>query len=109
MSDNLGIVIIAVASTWLAIGLVLSLVMGRRGHDSFGWLVTGTLMGPFGVALAVDARAMRSGSSQCRWRLGRRPPLAPGPSTSSSAATARPSPSGRWEPWSSSSVAGSAG
>ncbi len=56
MSDNLGIVIIAVASTWLAIGLVLSLVMGRRGHDSFGWLVTGTLMGPFGVALAVDAQ-----------------------------------------------------
>ncbi len=44
-----------VAVIWLATGVVLSIVMGRRGHNGFGWLVTGTLLGPFGVVLAVDA------------------------------------------------------
>ncbi|MEA2826536.1 MAG: hypothetical protein QOG43_975 [Actinomycetota bacterium] len=44
-----------VAVLWLATGVVLSIVMGRRGHNGFGWLVTGTLLGPFGVVLAVDA------------------------------------------------------
>ena len=44
-----------VAVVWLAIGVVLSVVMGRRGHNGFGWLVTGTLLGPFGIVLAVDA------------------------------------------------------
>ncbi|MEA2686857.1 MAG: hypothetical protein QOE93_2052 [Actinomycetota bacterium] len=44
-----------VAVIWLATGVVLSVVMGRRGHNGFGWLVTGTLLGPFGIVLAVDA------------------------------------------------------
>ena len=48
--------VIAIAAGWVAIGLVLSIVMGRRGHDSFGWLVTGTLLGPLAVVLAIDAR-----------------------------------------------------
>ena len=34
--------VIAIAAGWVATGLLLSIVMGRRGHDSFGWLVTGT-------------------------------------------------------------------
>jgi nucleotide-binding universal stress UspA family protein len=54
MSESLGF-FMAVAAGWLAIGLVLSIVMGRRGHDSFGWLVLGTLLGPLAVVMAVDA------------------------------------------------------
>jgi nucleotide-binding universal stress UspA family protein len=48
--------VIAIAVGWVVIGLVLSIVMGRRGHDSFGWLVTGTLLGPLAVVLAIEAR-----------------------------------------------------
>lgn len=55
MSDSASVVAI-VAASWAAIGLLLSIVMGRRGHNSFGWLVLGTLLGPLAVALAVDAR-----------------------------------------------------
>lgn len=55
MFDTLGSVL-AVGALWLVIGLTLSLVMGRRGHNSFGWLVLGTLFGPLAIILAVDAR-----------------------------------------------------
>lgn len=48
--------VVAVAAAWLAIGLVLSIVMGRRGHNSLGWLVLGALLGPLSVLLAVDAK-----------------------------------------------------
>lgn len=54
MSEGLGFVL-AVAGVWLAIGLVLSIVMGRRGHNGFGWLVLGTVLGPLGIVLAIDA------------------------------------------------------
>lgn len=47
--------VLVVAIGWFAIGLVLSLVMGRRGHDSFSWLVLGTLLGPLALALALDS------------------------------------------------------
>ncbi len=55
MSDSSGFVL-AVAAAWLVIGLVLSIVMGRRGHDGLGWLVLGALLGPFGIVLAIDAQ-----------------------------------------------------
>jgi len=55
VSDNLGF-FVAVAAVWVAIGVVLSIVMGRRGHNSFGWLVVGTLLGPMGALLALVAR-----------------------------------------------------
>jgi nucleotide-binding universal stress UspA family protein len=45
-----------IAVVWLAIGLMLALVMGRRGHDRFDWLILGTLMGPIALFLAVDSR-----------------------------------------------------
>jgi nucleotide-binding universal stress UspA family protein len=48
--------VIAIAVGWVATGLLLSIVMGRRGHDSFGWLVTGTVLGPLAIVLAIDAR-----------------------------------------------------
>jgi nucleotide-binding universal stress UspA family protein len=55
MSD--GFVLVGlIGGCWLTIGLVLSIVMGRRGHDSFGWLVLGSVLGPLAAVLAVDAR-----------------------------------------------------
>lgn len=50
-----GWLVILVAGTWLSIGVVLALVMGRRGHGAWGWLVLGAVMGPFAIALALDA------------------------------------------------------
>src|SRR4051794_19237002 len=47
--------VLVIAACWAAIGIVLSTVMGRRGHSGFEWLVLGTLLGPLGVILAVDA------------------------------------------------------
>lgn len=55
VSDSLSLVV-AIAAAWAATGLALSIVMGRRGHNGFGWLVLGTLLGPSAVVLAVDAR-----------------------------------------------------
>ncbi|HVW35101.1 MAG TPA: universal stress protein, partial [Acidimicrobiia bacterium] len=49
-------VVIVGAACWLSIGLTLSLVMGRRGHDAFAWLILGTLFGPLGAIFAVEAR-----------------------------------------------------
>ena len=47
---------IVVGIIWLAVGLILSLVMGRRGHDAFGWLILGALFGPLTAVLALYAR-----------------------------------------------------
>jgi nucleotide-binding universal stress UspA family protein len=54
---SFGSLAIIVAAIWLGIGLTLSLVMGRRGHDAFSWLVLGTLFGPIGAIFAVEARS----------------------------------------------------
>jgi len=54
MSDSLTSILI-IAGAWLAIGLTLSLVMNRRGHNGFGWLVIGTVLGPIALVLAIDA------------------------------------------------------
>lgn len=50
-----GLAVAIVVGVWLTIGLTLSLVLGRRGHDGFAWLVVGTLLGPLAVPLAFDA------------------------------------------------------
>jgi nucleotide-binding universal stress UspA family protein len=47
--------VIVLVAIWLAIGLGLSLVLGRRGHDGFTWFVIGTLLGPLALFLALDA------------------------------------------------------
>lgn len=47
--------VLAVLVVWLSIGVVLWLVLGRRGHDGTTWFLIGTLLGPLGVLLAVDA------------------------------------------------------
>jgi nucleotide-binding universal stress UspA family protein len=45
---------------WLAIGLTLALVMGRRGHSGFTWLVLGAVMGPLSFPLAKQAMSKES-------------------------------------------------
>jgi nucleotide-binding universal stress UspA family protein len=67
--------VIAIAVGWVVIGLVLSIVMGRRGHDSFGWLVTGTLLGPLAIVLAIDARRRTEALDPANLRRG--PPAIP--------------------------------
>lgn len=54
VSDSTLILVVAVS--WLSVGLTLSLVMGRRGHNAFAWLVLGALFGPLAAILAVEAR-----------------------------------------------------
>jgi nucleotide-binding universal stress UspA family protein len=55
MSDSLGFLVF-LAATWFAVGVALSVAMGRRGHNSFGWFVLGSVLGPLAVVLALDAR-----------------------------------------------------
>jgi nucleotide-binding universal stress UspA family protein len=52
-----GTFVAVVAVGWLSVGLTLSLVMGRRGHDAFSWLILGTLFGPLGAIFALEARS----------------------------------------------------
>jgi nucleotide-binding universal stress UspA family protein len=49
-------VVLIISGTWLAIGLLTSLVMGQRGHDPFSWGLVGVLLGPVGAAFALWAR-----------------------------------------------------
>ncbi len=43
-------------AVWVAIGLFLALVMGRRGYSAPTWLVLGALLGPLAVVLALVSR-----------------------------------------------------
>lgn len=52
-----GTLALLIAVAWMSVGLTLSLVMGRRGHNAFAWLVLGTLFGPLGLIFAVEARS----------------------------------------------------
>jgi nucleotide-binding universal stress UspA family protein len=69
MFDSL-VLVLAVGAAWVAIGLILSIVMGRRGHSSFGWLVLGTMLGPLAVVLAIDARRHDEGLDPARVQPG---------------------------------------
>lgn len=55
MTESFGF-FLAIAAAWLGIGIALSILMGRRGHNSFGWFALGALLGPLAVVLAFDAR-----------------------------------------------------
>ncbi|HEX2064145.1 MAG TPA: universal stress protein [Acidimicrobiales bacterium] len=48
-------IVIVVVPAWLVIGLALSAVLGRRGHDGFTWFLLGAVLGPLAIALAVDS------------------------------------------------------
>ena len=41
-------------ATWLAIGVVAAVVMGRLGYASFAWGVLGAVLGPLVVPLAIE-------------------------------------------------------
>jgi nucleotide-binding universal stress UspA family protein len=47
------ILTIIIGAVWLAIGAVLSIVMGRRGHLSVGWGALGAMLGPLAVLAAL--------------------------------------------------------
>lgn len=53
MTATLALLILGMV--WLVIGVTTAIVMGRRGHDPFAWLLVGGLLGPLAVPMAVAA------------------------------------------------------
>ena len=51
--------LLTLAATWIGIGVLLALLMGRHGHDPFAWWLLGTLLGPLALPLAVAAERRR--------------------------------------------------
>lgn len=45
---------VLVAVSWVAIGLITSYVMGRRGYGVFSWGVLGAIFGPLTLVLVAD-------------------------------------------------------
>ena len=54
MSATVALLLVLVG--WLAIGVGSGLGMGYRGHDPFGWLLLGLLLGPLVVPVALASR-----------------------------------------------------
>lgn len=54
MSDS-WVFIVGIFAVWVGIGLVLSVFMGRRGHDPFTWGLLGAVLGPLAVVFALFA------------------------------------------------------
>ena len=48
-------VIVAVAVAWVAMGVIAVAVMGRRGHDPFGWAVLFLFLGPLALPWAFTS------------------------------------------------------
>ncbi len=63
------------AAGWVAIGVVAAMVMRRRGHDPFGWVILFVILGPLAVPLA----GVRRGSVARRLPKGAPVPLLVGP------------------------------
>lgn len=53
MDATQGLLLIAVP--WVAIGVTAGIVMGRREHNPFTWLILGTVLGPLCVPVAMVA------------------------------------------------------
>jgi nucleotide-binding universal stress UspA family protein len=54
-------------AVWLAIGVTLAVVMGRRGHGAFQWLLIGAFLGPLSLPIAwVSIRDEDRGSGSAR-------------------------------------------
>lgn len=47
------IVTLVIVLVWLSTGVVLSVVMGRRGHVGVGWGALGAMLGPLAVVAAL--------------------------------------------------------
>ena len=41
--------------TWIAIGVIAAVVMGRRGHRPYSWALLGAVLGPLVVPLMISA------------------------------------------------------
>jgi nucleotide-binding universal stress UspA family protein len=58
--------------TWVAIGVVSAVVMGRRGYAPFSWLILGAVLGPLVVPLAFSrtrqARRLPPAGDAGTWR-----------------------------------------
>jgi nucleotide-binding universal stress UspA family protein len=53
--------LLLIGAAWLVTGVVLALIMGRRGYDPFVWWLLGTLLGPVAVVLALVSTRRRRG------------------------------------------------
>ena len=45
--------LVSVSIVWLVIGVISSIVLGRRGHDPFRWGLFGALFGPLVIPMAL--------------------------------------------------------
>jgi len=45
-----------VAFVWVSIGVIIAIVMGRRGFHAWSWLIVGVAFGPLAIPLALSAR-----------------------------------------------------
>jgi len=50
-------------AAWLATGLTLAVVMGRRGHGAFQWFFLGAVLGPLALPLAWSSIRDEGGAS----------------------------------------------
>jgi nucleotide-binding universal stress UspA family protein len=62
--------LLTLGATWLGVGLLLALVMGRRGHDPFPWWLIGSVLGPLALPLALSAERRRLGAASRTVRAG---------------------------------------
>lgn len=47
--------LLLIAVAWGTIGVVAAILMGRRGHNSFAWLILGAALGPLCIPVAMVA------------------------------------------------------
>lgn len=45
-------VLLIALAVWLTVGITLAVLMGRRGHSPFEWLLIGAILGPIALPLA---------------------------------------------------------
>ena len=65
-------VLLLILAAWVAIGVVTGVVMGRRGHDPFGWLLLGVALGPLVLPVAMGAQRGQDTPAPRRVAPGRR-------------------------------------
>ena len=69
---------LVIAALWVAIGVTASLVMGRRGHSSFTWLVLGAVLGPLVIPIGMSAVRAESRHPRAQARLTQEGERGPG-------------------------------
>lgn len=58
-----------ITALWVVIGVTASLVMGRRGHSSFTWLLLGAVLGPLVIPIGMSAVRAESRHPRAQARL----------------------------------------